>query len=106
MTVIQPLQMVLENPGMELPVTGLIQTCARKVRMDVQVECRAVQTQQAALWIYAMELTTTAILLQQMVQERPGTALPVMEQIRTFVTKELIPVQVAHRAVQTIQAIT
>jgi hypothetical protein len=40
---------VLERSGMELPVTGLIQTSARKERMAVQEVCRPVQTIQAAL---------------------------------------------------------
>ena len=105
MTAILPQQMALENPGTVLPVTGRIQICARKVHMDVQVECRPVQTQQAARWIYAMELMTTATLPVPMAQKTHKTEHHVMGLIQTSVKKVRKAARVVHSCVQTTQAI-
>jgi hypothetical protein len=44
MTVMELQPTALENPGMELPVMGLIQTSAKRELMDVQAALRSVQT--------------------------------------------------------------
>jgi hypothetical protein len=49
MTVMELQPTALENPGMELPVMGLIQTSAKREPTVVQVVRRAVQTAQAIL---------------------------------------------------------
>src|SRR3972149_4754859 len=47
MTVMELQPTALENPGMELPVMGLIQTSAKRGHMAVQVVLRSVQTARA-----------------------------------------------------------
>src|SRR3989304_9541644 len=47
MTVMELQPTALENPGMELPVMGLIQTSAKRELMAVQVVLRSVQTARA-----------------------------------------------------------
>jgi hypothetical protein len=47
MTVMELQPTALENPGMELPVMGLIQTSAKRGHIAVQAELRAVQTARA-----------------------------------------------------------
>src|SRR4030043_333754 len=105
MIVIQLLLMAQGRHGMELHVMGQKQTHVKRERMDVQVVHRPVQTQQAALWIYAMELMTTATLPAPMVQKTRKSEHHVMGLIQAFVKKVPGTARLVHSCVQTQQAI-
>src|SRR4030042_4600912 len=104
MIVIQLLLMAQGRHGMELPVMVQIQTYVKRERMDVQVVHRPVQTQQAALWIYAMELMTTATLPVPMADRTPKSEHHVMGLIQTFVKKVPGTARLVHSCVQTAAA--
>jgi hypothetical protein len=82
-----------------------IQTSVKKVRKAARVVHSCVQTQQAVLWIYAMELMTTATLPVRMAQKTRKSEHHVMEQIQTSVKKVRKAARVVHSCVQTQQAV-
>jgi hypothetical protein len=66
MTVMALQPTVLENPGMELPVMGLIQTFAKRELMDVQAALRAVQTAREIQQRFVMTALIMTVTGQQM----------------------------------------
>src|SRR3972149_418734 len=106
MTVMELQPTALENPGMELPVMGLIQTSVKREPMDVQAVLRSVQTTRAIQQRSALVVWMRTVIRQLTVQILTATAtLPVMGLIQTSAKRELMDVQAALRSVQTAREI-